>query len=271
MSDQVEFQRSYYDAHYVKRAEVTAKQLAHPLFASFYDRLADLVVDRGSAGRQLGTEGQPLRFLEVACGEGLLGAAVHRLAEHRGLTLSYTGTDLSEGAIELARPSVSGQLIAGDAVEVVASLESASHDIAVIKNLLHHLDDPAALMREAGRVVGPEGRVVVVEACLGAPQFWAFTFLAPRREKFFFLGRRRNLAAIARAGMRIASTEKFSWLPYELAFAVRFDVMRNLFSTADPARIAGITKTDEALTRVLGPLASYIVWSTAQDGGDAWA
>jgi len=262
-SDQVEYQRSYYDSHFPKRAAVTADQLAHPLFRSFYDRLAALVVQRGTAGRQLGSPERPLRFLEVACGEGLLGAAVHRLAGERGLTLAYTGTDLSQGALDLARPSVTGELLAGDAVEVVAGLEPGSQDVAVVKNLLHHLDDPASLMAAAGRAVGPEGRVVVVEACLGAPQFWAFTLLAPRRERYFFLGRRRNLAAIAAGGMDVVATERFSWLPYELAFAIRFDWFRRLLATGDPDRLGSVTRLDEALTRRLGPLASYIVWTTA--------
>ncbi|HVL28438.1 MAG TPA: methyltransferase domain-containing protein [Acidimicrobiales bacterium] len=263
-SDQVEYQRTYYDGHFPKRAAVVQEQLAHPLFRSFYDRLARLVCDRGLAGdgtTPSPSNGRALRLLEIGCGEGLLGSALHRMAAERSVDLSYTGTDLSAAALELARPSVSGQLIQGDATQVVAGLPAASHDLAVVKNLLHHLDDPADLMRAAARAVGPTGKVVVVEACLGAPQFWVFTLLAPKREKHFFKGRRRNLAAIHDGGLRVVATDFFSWLPYELAFAIRFDWFRKLLATDDRARIDRIGHIDDRLTSALRFSASYIVWT----------
>jgi SAM-dependent methyltransferase len=269
VSDQVRYQQEYYDQHFPKRAGVVAEQLAHPLFRSFYDRLARLVVDRGTATAQSpSSNGRPLRLLEIGCGEGLLGSAIHRLVAERGMALAYTGTDLSAAALELARPSVSGELIQGDATQVVAGLPAGSQDVAVVKNLLHHLDDPADLMRGAARAVGPNGRVVVIEACLAAPQFWVFTFLAPRREKHFFKGRRRNIQAITDGGLRIVSTDKFSWLPYELAFAIRFDWFRRLLGTDDPQRIGRISELDDKLTatRALGWSASYVVWTAAPDG-----
>lgn len=268
-SQQIEFQRTYYDNHFPKRAGVLAEQLEHPLFRSFYDRLAGLVLDRGldrpSAGL-IGTPDRPLRFLEIGCGEGLLGSAIHRAVGDRALAMSYTGTDLSAAALELARPSVSGELIQGDAAEVVAGLPAGSQDIAVVKNLLHHLDNPADLMRGAARAVGPDGRVVVIEACLGAPQFWVFTVLAPRREKHFFKGRRRNVAAIQDGGLRIVNTDFYSWLPYELAFAIRFDWFRRLFGTDDPGRIQQISALDQKLTDALSFSASYIVWTATPEG-----
>lgn len=269
MSQQVEFQRTYYDNHFPKRAGVLAEQLAHPLFRSFYDRLAGLVLDRGlergSGAEPVGTTERPLRFLEIGCGEGLLGSAVHRAVAERGLTMAYTGTDLSSAALELARPSVSGELIQGDAAEVVAGVPVGSHDIAVVKNLLHHLDNPADLMKAAANAVGPDGRVVVIEACLGAPQFWVFTLLAPRREKHFFKGRRRNVAAIRDGGLRIVDTDFYSWLPYELAFAIRFDWFRRLFGTDDRRRIEQISRLDDKLTSALSFSASYIVWTAAPE------
>ena len=263
-SDQVEYQRTYYDNHFPKRAAVVADQLAHPLFRNFYDRLARLVLDRGLPGdgtTPSPTNGRGLRLLEIGCGEGLLGSAIHRTAAERSIDLTYTGTDLSSAALDLARPSVSGQLLQGDATQVVAGLAAGSQDLAVVKNLLHHHDDPADLMRAAARAVGPTGKVVVIEACLGAPQFWVFTFLAPRREKHFFKGRRRNIAAINDGGMRILATDFFSWLPFELAFAIRFDWFRKLLDTDDPARLEKIGGIDDKLTAKMPWSSSYIVWT----------
>jgi hypothetical protein len=116
-------------------------------------------------------------------------------------------------------------------------------------------------MGAAARAVGPDGRVAVIEACLAAPQFWVFTLLAPRREKHFFKGRRRNLAAIADGGLQVTNTDFYSWLPYELAFAIRFDWFRRLFGTDDPTRISRISTLDDRMTAAMPWSASYIVWT----------
>ena len=48
---QLEFQRQAYESHFPKRAAVVRSQLAHPLFSSFNDRVAGLVLDAaGGAG-----------------------------------------------------------------------------------------------------------------------------------------------------------------------------------------------------------------------------
>ena len=252
---QREYQAAYYNRHFPKRVSAVHQQLAHPLFRSFYDRLAGRALD---AARP--TDGGSTRVLEVGCGEGLLATAMHRVAATRGLQLSYTGADLSAAALELARPLVTGELLCGDATDMVACLAAATQDLVVVKNLLHHLDDPAALVRECVRVLAPGGRLVVVEACLGAPQFWVFTGLAPKREWYFFAGRARNLRALTDGGAHIVHTERFSWLPYELAFAVRFDVLRRALGTDRPATIERISALDDRLTRRLPALSSYIVW-----------
>lgn len=258
MTTQIELQRRIYDDHYPKRAAAVRDQLAHPLFRSFYDRLAARVVKLAPD-----REGQVLRILDIGCGEGLLAAGLARVTSARSGGLAYTGADLSAEALELAREAVAdGQWLAGDAEEVLATQADGSHDVVVVKNLLHHVSDPAGLLIQARRVVGPTGRVVVVEARLGCPQFWVFIGLAPRREWFFFYGQRRNLNAMKAAGLRVQSTERFSWLPYELAFAIRFDVFRRLLSTDNLARIGAISRIDDRLTASpLGVMASYVIWA----------
>lgn len=259
MTSQAEFQRQTYDRHYPKRLAATREQFAHPLFRSFQDRLAIRVLDLAPQ-----VTDRPLRIIDVGCGEGLLAAGVARVAAIRQTPVAYTGADLSEGALGLAREAVpSGvQWLNGDAEEVLRTQADDSHDVVVFKNLLHHVSDPAALLTQASRVVGPEGRVVVVEARLGCPQFLVFSGLAPRRERYFFSGARRNLSAMRSAGLHVVHTERFSWLPYELAFAIRFRIFRRLFSTHDARRIAKFSRADDRLAAspVTGLLASYVVW-----------
>ena len=261
MTDQhVEFQRTFYDRHFGKRGEAVRDQLAHPLFRSFNDRVAALAFTLGDVGT---AAERTVRVLEVGCGEGLLADAIHRTADGLGLGLEYTGADVSASALELAGTHVAGSLLVGDAVELLQGMAAASQDVIVAKNLLHHLDDPATFLREAGRVVGPDGRLVIFEPNLGCPQFLLFNVLAFRRERYYFSGRRRNLDAIQRAGLRIVRTELFSWLPYELLFVIRFDWFRRLFSFGSPRAVAAVSRIDDRLTRWLPPLACYVVWSTA--------
>lgn len=255
-ADQRQFQQEYYDRHYPKRVAAVREQLAHPLFRSFYDRLAERVLDAVPAP----SNGAPVRIFEVGCGEGFLGSAVLRVAAARHLQVDYSGADLSSAALDLARPTLGDGLVVGDATEVTAALPAASRDVFIVKNLLHHLDDPAALLREANRVVGPGGRVVVIEARLGGPQFWVFTLTAPRRERYFFLGARRNRAALAAAGFGIVHRERFSWLPYELLFHIRYPLFRRLLSTDDPGTIARVSGIDDRLSAALPWLTSYVVW-----------
>lgn len=186
----------------------------------------------------------------------------------RGVDVSYSGADLSEAALALARPTVGNDLIVGDATEVTAGLASSSADLVIVKNLLHHLDDPGALLVEAARVVAPSGRVAVVEARLGCPQFLLFSGLAPRREKYFFAGARRNRAALAAAGLVVVHSERFSFLPYELAFHIRPPWFRRLLSTADPRSISRVSKVDDGLSRALPWLTSYVVWIAAPSGSE---
>ena len=258
--DQRDYQQNYYDRHYQTRSALVREQLAHPLFRSFQDRLAGRIMDQVQG---LARDGRALRVFEPGCGEGFLGSAMHRVAAQRGVSVAYSGTDLSEAALELARPALGDNLVVGDATDVTASLPSDSQDVVVVKNLLHHLADPAGLLREAKRVVGEDGRVVVVEARLGGPQFWLFILTAPKRERYFFNGARRNLAALDAAGLAVVHRERFSWLPYELAFHIRFGIFRRLLATDDPRTIERISHLDERLTTGVPWLTSYVIWVTA--------
>jgi 2-polyprenyl-3-methyl-5-hydroxy-6-metoxy-1,4-benzoquinol methylase len=257
IDDQIAFQREFYDQHFAKRSAAVKEQLAHPLLRSFNDRVATHIYDVGGGPRS------HTRVLEVGCGDGLLAASLRNVAEDRGFELAYTGLDLSEASMDLARPHVNGELLAGDATELLSAMAGGSHDIVVAKNLLHHLDDPAGFLRQAGRVVGPTGRVVVFEPNLACPSFLLFNVLAPRRERHYFRGRQRNIRAFADAGLRVERMEQFGWLPYEFAFVIRYPIFRRLFSTDRRATIEKAARADERLTRLLPSVASYCVWSAA--------
>lgn len=260
------YQQEAYDHHYPQMAKAIEQQLSHPLLCSLYDRLARRILDGSLEGRERGTEGGPLRLLEAGCGEGLVGAAMHRVAAERGLPISYSGTDLSEAGLKLARRILpDANLVCGDATAVVGELPPGSQDIIWAKNLLHHLDDPARFLRHALRAVGTEGRVVIVEPRMWCPVHWV-NLMWFRQERYLYSGYRRNLAAFRAADARVLDATPFSWLPYELAFATRFHLLRRLLSTDTPSVIERVSRVDEKLTTALPNLALYMVSVLAPSG-----
>lgn len=250
MPDQLGYQRAAYDDHYPKMAAAVREQLAHPLLCSFYDRLAGLVLDALQAGGR--------RLVEAGCGEGLVASAVQRVARSRAVAVDYTGTDLSAAGIELARSVVHGTFVEGDATAVIAGMDAASQDLVWAKNLLHHLEDPATFLREAMRVVGPDGRVVIVEPRMWCPVHWV-NLMWFRQERFLFRGYRRTTTAFAAAGARVLSTTEFGWLPYELALATRFRTPRRLLAMGRGPALDRVTALDDRLTARLPDLALYMV------------
>lgn len=264
--DQRELQRTLYDRHYRGRVAAVREQLDHPLLRSFHDRLAARVFDGAVRPDVPSEHGRVVRLLELGCGEGLLGSALRRVAEERGLDLRYSGGDISEGALEIAREHLAGDLHRGDAIEVVTGIPSDSQDVVVVKNLLHHLDAPADFLREASRVAGADGRVVIVEPRLGCPHILLLTVVAPRREHYLFHGQGRNRNALRAAGLTLLRSDRFSWLPYEAAFVIRPGWFRHLLSTDDPGAIRRISDIDDRLAARLPRLATYVVWVAAPSG-----
>ena len=104
---------------------------------------------------------------------------------------------------------------------------------------------------------------MVVEARLGAPPVTMLAMMAPRREKFFWVGARRNRKAVAAAGLTIQHAERFSFLPYELFFQIRYSAMRRVFSTSNPRTIKRISDLDERLVETHPALAGYWIWVAA--------
>jgi SAM-dependent methyltransferase len=182
------------------------------------------------------------------------------VAARRHLELDYTGSDISAGALELARSAVPGEFVVGDAAEVAAGWAPASADVIVMKNLLHHLARPAVLLDHARRALAPGGRVVAVEVSRGSPWAWTFNLLAPRRERYFFVaGTARNRNAFTAAGLRVVAEDRFSLLPYELLFAIKYPVFRRLLPWTG-ATVDRVADVDQRLTRRAPALASYIIW-----------
>ena len=112
-------------------------------------------------------------FLDLGCGTGLDARAAAKRAEFKGVA---TGVDLSTGMIaageQLAEEEGVGDRVllrAGDAAQT--GLPSGTMDVVVMHTLVSHVIDPAAVLREASRLLGPRGRILVFDADFASLSF----------------------------------------------------------------------------------------------------
>jgi SAM-dependent methyltransferase len=100
-----------------------------------------------------------LRLLEVGCGLGTDGAQFAKAGA------AYTGIDLTEAAVDLARRrfelfNLPGTFRVADAEGL--DFPDDSFDIVYSHGVLHHTPDTAGAIREIHRVLRPGGRAVVM-------------------------------------------------------------------------------------------------------------
>jgi SAM-dependent methyltransferase len=97
------------------------------------------------------------RVLDVGCGEGAT-------LLHLGAPSGAVGLDLFEKKLTHARKVLPGcRFVAGSADTL--PFADASFDHVLVRDVIHHLDDPGPAMREIRRVLAPGGRVDVLEPC----------------------------------------------------------------------------------------------------------
>lgn len=100
-----------------------------------------------------------LRVLEIGCGLGTDGAQFAKAGA------DYTGIDLTEAAVDLARRrfelfNLPGTFRVADAERL--NFPDNSFDLVYSHGVLHHTPDTAAAIREIHRVLRPGGRAVVM-------------------------------------------------------------------------------------------------------------
>lgn len=99
------------------------------------------------------------RVLEIGCGVGTDGAQFARAGA------DYTGVDLTEAAVDLARQNFAQRQLPGEFRTADAEnldFPDESFDLVYSHGVLHHTPDTARAVREIHRVLRPGGRGVVM-------------------------------------------------------------------------------------------------------------
>ena len=99
------------------------------------------------------------RLLEVGCGDGALAGVLHCR-----LGLPVTGVDTSEKGLLLARQMFASHGFAGE-FKLIESydtgLKDACFNTVVCSDVIEHVGDPRAMLREILRVLVPSGRLII--------------------------------------------------------------------------------------------------------------
>jgi SAM-dependent methyltransferase len=151
---------------------------------------------------------RPARILDAGCGSGRNMVELARYG-------AVTGVELSDTSVALARERGIGEVVAGSVLEM--PFADASFDLAVTLDVIEHLDDDLAALRELRRLVAPGGVLLVTVP--------AYQWLWSGHDEINHHHRRytrRSLQRVAeQAGWRQARTTYFNSLLLPAAILLR--------------------------------------------------
>lgn len=144
------------------------------------------------------------RVLDVGCGEG---ATLRHLEEPEGAT----GVDLFEDKIAFARAALPRcKFVVGSAYDLPFS--AGAFDQVIVRDLVHHLDEPERFVAECARVLEPGGRVDVLEPCRSNPLVFAHGLLL-RVERGELRSSMRFVEGLTSPAFRVVATSRHQAMP----------------------------------------------------------
>jgi ubiquinone/menaquinone biosynthesis C-methylase UbiE len=191
----------------------------HPVLAE-YGRLAPLYDERWSFYIEATTREtlarlrlRPLdRLLDVGCGTGAL---LHRLASGNP-AVRLTGVDPVPEMLAVARRRLSRDVELREGWAERLPFPSERFDVVVCCNAFHYIREPAASLREMGRVLVPGGRLLLTDWCDDYLACWVcdkvLRLFSPAHVKVY--RERECLRLLRDAGYQPADVDsyKINWL-----------------------------------------------------------
>jgi SAM-dependent methyltransferase len=194
------------------------------------------------------------RILEIGCGEG---ANLQHLRSHGARRY---GVDFSRAKTAFAKKATDAQTVTADAARL--PFADGSFDAVLIRDVLHHVDDPTAVLGEARRVLRAGGRLTLLEPNIESPaiMFQATLVPAERRLRRSTRGRLRSL--LHDGGFVI--TREAAEHPFPIDRVLLHPKM-GMPSLAELPFLAGALRTVDAVARRILPprLWMYLVFEAA--------
>jgi SAM-dependent methyltransferase len=147
------------------------------------------------------------RVLEMGCGEG--GNLHHLRAAAPGAILF--GVDFSTAKAAFARRATGANVAAADAARL--PFADGSFDAVLIRDLLHHLPDRTAALREAHRVLKPRGRLTLVEPNRRSPLILLQAALVPAERGLLRSTAERLRSELESSGFEVLDADERQPLP----------------------------------------------------------
>jgi len=154
------------------------------------------------------------RVLDAGCGTGGL---IRRLAPKRN-NLTWTGLDVEPLAVTLARERTAGSgadICEGSVTEL--PWDDGFFDAVVSADVLYHLEDDAAALREYFRVLRPGGLLVINVPAY--PWLWSYHDVATHAKRRY--GRAELLKKVAVAGFAAVRARHWNSFPLPLVILRR--------------------------------------------------
>ncbi|HEU0010786.1 MAG TPA: class I SAM-dependent methyltransferase [Verrucomicrobiae bacterium] len=161
-------------------------------FPAAVERLQSALYGRRARAVERELRRCPGRVLDVGCGRGLL------LRAFRERRWKVDGTELSESAAAFARDALKIPVTVAPAASL--PWPDRTFDAVSMWHVLEHVPDPRAALREAARVLQPDGVLFAGAPNFGSPEArWA-------RDKWFHLDVPRHLTHLTQASLSSALT-----------------------------------------------------------------
>jgi SAM-dependent methyltransferase len=195
------------------------------------------------------------RLLEIGCGEG---GNLHHL---RALGAVRFGVDFSVHKAAFAGRMTGAHTACADAAQL--PFADAAFSSVLIRDLLHHVPDRAAVLAEAVRVLRPNGRLILVEPNARSPLVLMQAALVPAERGVLASTAARLRAELRRAGLRIERELTSQPLPLE---RVLLHPRMGRPAWAERPAVARTLDACDALARRLipAPLWMYLVFETVR-------
>jgi SAM-dependent methyltransferase len=174
------------------------------------------------------------RVLDLGCGEGAT-------LLHLGAPAGAVGVDLFAAKVAFARERLPGcELVCASATDL--PFADARFDHVLVRDLLHHLDDPREALDECARVLERGGRLDVLEPCRTSPLVVAHALVKPE-ERGELRSTPAFLARCLEPRFRVEAVRKYQAFPiHRVVFHPELGAPRLAERPAARALVAGLER-----------------------------